>query len=157
MDGKEVWRTKAGGVSQVPEYILVTEEIGTWGGDIKKAELPDFCEVDYARVYEMGQSAGHALTPTEAAQLAAKLANEECDRRYRRQPFTPDQHRAQLTDTGYRWGGLDEGARGGLSALVTFAPDGSKPHVEVYFSTDAIGPRRVPAKPNTLPPSRAPR
>ena len=55
VDGKEVWRTKAGGVSQVPEYILVTEEIGTWGGDIKKAELPDFCEVDYVRVYEMSK------------------------------------------------------------------------------------------------------
>ena len=54
-DGKEIWRTKAGGVSQVPEYILVTEEIGPWGGDIKKAELPDYCEVDYVRVYEMSK------------------------------------------------------------------------------------------------------
>ncbi len=53
VDGKEVWRTKAGGVSQVPEYLLLTEEIGDWGGDIRKAELPDFCEVDYVRVYEM--------------------------------------------------------------------------------------------------------
>lgn len=53
VDGKEVWRTKAGGVSQVPEYILLTEEIGEWGGDIKKAELPDYCEVEYVRVYEL--------------------------------------------------------------------------------------------------------
>jgi len=52
VDGKEVWRTKAGGVSQVPEFVKLTEEIGTWGGDIKKAELPDYCEVDYVRVYE---------------------------------------------------------------------------------------------------------
>ena len=55
VDGREVWRTKAGGVSQVPEFIKLTEEIGTWGGDIKKAELPDFCEVDYVRVYEMSK------------------------------------------------------------------------------------------------------
>jgi beta-glucanase (GH16 family) len=55
VDGKEVWRTKAGGVSQVPEYILLTEEIGDWGGDVKKAELPDFSEVDYVRVYEMSK------------------------------------------------------------------------------------------------------
>ena len=55
VDGKEVWRTKAGGVSQVPEYLKLTEEIGTWGGDIKKAELPDFCEVDCVRVYEMSK------------------------------------------------------------------------------------------------------
>ena len=52
VDGKEVWRTKAGGVSQVPEYLKLTEEIGEWGGDITKAQLPDFFEVDYVRVYE---------------------------------------------------------------------------------------------------------
>ncbi len=52
VDGQETWRTSAGGVSQVPEYIKLTEEIGTWGGDIKKASLPDYFEVDYVRVYE---------------------------------------------------------------------------------------------------------
>lgn len=55
IDGKEVWRTKAGGVSQVPEYLKLTEEIGNWGGDITKAQLPDVFEVDYVRVYEVGQ------------------------------------------------------------------------------------------------------
>jgi beta-glucanase (GH16 family) len=53
VEGKEVWRTKAGGVSQVPEYLLLSDEIGTWGGDIKAAQLPDYFEVDYVRVYEM--------------------------------------------------------------------------------------------------------
>jgi beta-glucanase (GH16 family) len=52
VDGKEVWRTTAGGVSQVPEFLKLTEEIGTWGGDIKLAKLPDHCEVDYVRVYD---------------------------------------------------------------------------------------------------------
>lgn len=47
--------TKAGGVSQVPEYLKLTEEIGEWGGDITKAQLPDFFEGDYVRVYEMSQ------------------------------------------------------------------------------------------------------
>ena len=55
VDGKEVWRSKAGGVSQVPEYLKLTEEIGKWGGDITKAQLPDFFEVDYVRVYDMSQ------------------------------------------------------------------------------------------------------
>jgi len=50
-----IWRTKAGGVSQVPEYLKLTEEIGDWGGDIKKADLPDFCEIDYVRVFEMSK------------------------------------------------------------------------------------------------------
>jgi beta-glucanase (GH16 family) len=52
VDGQETWRTSAGGVSQVPEYIKLTEEIGDWGGDITKAKLPDYFEVDYVRVYE---------------------------------------------------------------------------------------------------------
>lgn len=53
VDGKELWRTQAGGVSQVPEYIRLTEEIGKWGGDITKAPLPDHFEVDYVRVYAL--------------------------------------------------------------------------------------------------------
>ncbi|HOX56693.1 MAG TPA: hypothetical protein P5205_07570 [Candidatus Paceibacterota bacterium] len=52
VDGQEIWRTSAGGVSQVPEFIKLTEEIGAWGGDIRKAKLPDYFEVDYVRVYE---------------------------------------------------------------------------------------------------------
>ncbi len=36
-------------------YLKLTEEIGTWGGDIKKAELPDYFEVDYVRVYELSE------------------------------------------------------------------------------------------------------
>lgn len=52
VDGEETWRTKAGGVSQVPTYIKLTEEIGDWAGDITKAALPDYFLVDYVRVYE---------------------------------------------------------------------------------------------------------
>jgi len=55
VDGKEVWHSKAGGVSQVPEYLKLTEEIGTWAGDIRQAALPDYFEVDYVRVYELSK------------------------------------------------------------------------------------------------------
>ncbi len=53
VDGREVWRSSAGGVSQVPEFLKLTEEIGTWAGDIAKARLPDYFEVDYVRVYDL--------------------------------------------------------------------------------------------------------
>jgi beta-glucanase (GH16 family) len=53
VDGKEVWRSHAGGVSQVPEFIKLTEEIGTWAGDIQRAKLPDYFEVEYVRVYDL--------------------------------------------------------------------------------------------------------
>jgi beta-glucanase (GH16 family) len=52
VDGVETWRTSAGGVSQVPEYIKLTDEIGDWAGDIHDADLPDYFRVDYVRVYD---------------------------------------------------------------------------------------------------------
>ncbi|MBN1418871.1 MAG: glycoside hydrolase family 16 protein [Planctomycetes bacterium] len=52
-DGKEVRRSKAGGVCQVPLYVKVTTEIGKWAGDIREAELPDDFVVDYVRVYDV--------------------------------------------------------------------------------------------------------
>ncbi len=52
-DGKETWRTKAGGVCQAPLYIKLSDEIGDWAGDIKKAKLPDRFVVDYVRVYDL--------------------------------------------------------------------------------------------------------
>lgn len=53
VDGQEVWRTAAGGVSQVPEFLKLTEEIGPWAGKIQEAALPDYFEVDYVRVYDL--------------------------------------------------------------------------------------------------------
>lgn len=52
VDSKEVWQTTVGGVSQAPEYLKLSEEIGDWGGDIRAAKLPDYFEVDYVRVYD---------------------------------------------------------------------------------------------------------
>jgi hypothetical protein len=88
------------------------------------------------------QSATRALSPADAAQLAARLANQESQRLYKRQPFAASQHAAVLQDGEYQWGGLDPGAPGGFSALVTFAQDGTHPKVEVYFSTDMLSPFR---------------
>jgi beta-glucanase (GH16 family) len=59
VDGKETWRTKAGGVSQESGYLKLTEEIGNsgagpqaWGvGPISEAKLPDYFRIDYVRVW----------------------------------------------------------------------------------------------------------
>jgi len=53
VDGEETWRTSAGGVSQVPAYIKLTDEVGKWAGEIQNAELPDYFYVDYVRVYDL--------------------------------------------------------------------------------------------------------
>jgi hypothetical protein len=96
----------------------------------------------------------HTLSPLQAAQLAAQLANDECERRYHKRPFTPEQHVAVQEGERFRWGGLNEGAPKGLSALVTFRPDGNDPVVEVYFSTDVHLPK-VP-NPTLIPPGEFP-
>jgi len=53
IDGKETWRTSAGGVCEAPLYIKLSDEIGDWGGKIQDAELPDCFKVDYVRVYDV--------------------------------------------------------------------------------------------------------
>jgi len=60
VDNTEVWRTTAGGVSKVPEYVKITGEISTeswaineyWSNDPELAEYPDYFVVDYVRVYQ---------------------------------------------------------------------------------------------------------
>lgn len=53
-DGRLVWTTNFGGISKVPQYIKISDEIGSWGGilDIRNATLPDYMLVDYVRVYD---------------------------------------------------------------------------------------------------------
>lgn len=53
VDGQVTWRTQAGGVCQAPLYIKLSDEIGKWGGDIRRAKLPDEFLVDYVRVYDL--------------------------------------------------------------------------------------------------------
>ena len=52
VDGREVART-TDGVSKRTEYLEVTDEIGPWAGDIKRAVLPDYFYVDYVRVFRI--------------------------------------------------------------------------------------------------------
>jgi hypothetical protein len=103
--------------------------------------------VSCSPTHGVGQSpvatARRVLSADEAAQLAAKLANDQCDRQYQKRPFDAAQHSAVRQNGRYRWGGLDVGGPGGFSALVTFRPDGSEPQVEVYFSTDVLRPQKL--------------
>ena len=52
VDGIETWRTTEGGVSQRPEYIILSDEVRKWNGDIGKEKLPHYFIVDYVRVYD---------------------------------------------------------------------------------------------------------
>jgi len=59
VDGRETWRTKAGGVCQVPLYVKLSDEIEFkgWAGDIRKEKTPDETLVDYVRVYDLVDAA----------------------------------------------------------------------------------------------------
>ena len=73
VDGHETWRSDAGGVSQVPQFAKLTEEIGEWGGDITKANLPDYFVADYVRVYDIVGEAQTAEDPRKT--LISRAAN----------------------------------------------------------------------------------
>ncbi len=53
VDGRETWRTSAGGVCQSPLFIKLSDEVGSWGGNIGQAKLPDQFLVDYVRVFQL--------------------------------------------------------------------------------------------------------
>jgi hypothetical protein len=76
------------------------------------------------------------LSSDEAADLAAKLANDECERRYERRPFAPSEYPIAFVGDQFRWGRLDPGGEGGFSAEVSFGPTGRDHEVKCYWSTD---------------------
>jgi beta-glucanase (GH16 family) len=55
IDGQETWRTDLNGqgVSHKPSYIILSDHVRNWGGDIAEAVLPDYTYFDYVRVYQL--------------------------------------------------------------------------------------------------------
>ena len=51
-DGKKTWHTDFGGVSSVPEYMLLSTEFGSWTGQPDIDKLPEAFTVDYVKVYK---------------------------------------------------------------------------------------------------------
>lgn len=52
IDGRETWRTAEPGICTRPGYLKLSTEFGTWAAPIIPEELPDFCRVDWVRVWE---------------------------------------------------------------------------------------------------------
>ncbi len=52
IDGKETWRTTGGGVCEHPGYLKLTTEFGKWAAPIVPEQLPDYCRVDWVRVWQ---------------------------------------------------------------------------------------------------------
>jgi beta-glucanase (GH16 family) len=78
VDGKQTWRTKAGGVSQVPVYLKVSSEKGKWAGNINKASLPDEMRVDYVRAYQLYTTDGkEAFRPKDLPENTNKASRRK--------------------------------------------------------------------------------
>lgn len=59
IDGRESWRTDAAeakGTCQVPLYVKITAETGSWSGAPDPADLPDRMKVDYVRAYRLADN-----------------------------------------------------------------------------------------------------
>jgi hypothetical protein len=92
-----------------------------------------------AAILEAGEpeKKGQIITQEQAAELAAKLANEKYQTTFGVSPFKPDSYQAQLVGSRWQWGKINAAISiSGCSAKVEFNKDGSEPDVKVAFHTD---------------------
>jgi hypothetical protein len=80
------------------------------------------------------------LNLREAAEVAAHLANDECEKHSKRRPFSPEDYKAVFRHGRWHWGKFDPAGVDGYSAEVSFKKNGSDPEVEVFFSSDSPAP-----------------
>ena len=79
-----------------------------------------------------------ALNPQRASELALRLANEKAQAAYKIQPFLAGPS-AQLVQGRWVWNERRGLGFTDIEAIVTFAPDGSKPIVSVVLLDSRTG------------------
>lgn len=70
-------------------------------------------------------------TPYSAGELAARLANEQCQARYGARPFAGEDFEAELTGGRWVWSSGEGSAVDGFSVTVSFDEDGGRKKVAV--------------------------
>lgn len=119
---------------RAPEHVTVVGQRSEAPG----RRLPHAFFIEHGAEPSFEPMTRRTMSQQDASVLAARLANDQCERQYRRRPFMAEQYPAILREGVYHWGELDVGGHEGFSASITFFPDGSGPHVEVYFSSDSV-------------------
>jgi hypothetical protein len=78
-----------------------------------------------------GCAAGRPLNSVSAGTLAARLANERCQRVYGARPFAPEDFEAVREPDGWHWGTATGGKIDGYEVEVRFDAGGGNRNVEV--------------------------
>src|SRR4051812_3469567 len=71
------------------------------------------------------------LSPVSAGTLAARLANDRCEKSFGNRPFHPDDFEALLDDGRWHWGTADGAKVDGYEVRVAFDRNGNKKEVSV--------------------------
>jgi hypothetical protein len=80
--------------------------------------------------------------PDDAAELAARLANDKCEQEYGLRPFAASDGPIELVRGRWVWGRVDALGPQGYSAVVSFERNGRLPLVRIYaVADDSFDPR----------------
>jgi len=71
------------------------------------------------------------LAPASAGVLAARLANDRCQKLYGARPFAPEDFEAVLQSDRWHWGSADAEKIDGYDVDVSFNARGGNPRVKV--------------------------
>lgn len=78
-------------------------------------------------------AAPRPMTAVSAGTLAARLANDRCQKAYGKRPFAADDFEAVLQDKRWHWGTDEGGKVDGFEVEVTFDAGGRRPSVDVHI------------------------
>jgi hypothetical protein len=93
--------------------------------------LPDAALMAAAALLAAGCAVVHPLNSVSAGTLAARLANERCQRSYGARPFAPEDFEAVRESDAWHWGTATGGKVDGYEVEVSFDDRGGHRKVDV--------------------------
>jgi hypothetical protein len=77
-------------------------------------------------------------SPLFSEAIAARLANDECERKFQKRPFVVSNFQPDLSDGAIHWGNLNRQVRGGFSAEVSIGLVRPPFQVRVRYHRDEL-------------------
>lgn len=148
MNFKNCWEIDSKAESKEGTYKAVFYLNEKYGFVRWEYTKPDSSQVilDLEKVSGFDKTITGELDEKAAIKLAVDLANKECERIYKEQPFLPEHYKLEFSDGRWKWGFLDPMGVKGYSAKVSFNKDGSGKEIQVFLSTDSNLRQKVPVE-----------